>query len=35
MTKEEMLLKLQEIKRNVKELMKDASDSGNVEEDKG
>lgn len=35
MTKEEILLKLQEIKNNTKELMKVESDTGNVKEDKG
>lgn len=35
MTKEEIKLKLQQIKSQTKELMGDASDTGNVEEDKG
>lgn len=35
MTKEEMLLKLKEIKSNTKGMMKDESDSGDVEKDKG
>lgn len=35
MTREEILLKLQEIKDNMKGMMKNESDTGNVEEDKG
>lgn len=34
MTREEMLAKLQTIKNNTRELMKDESDTGNVEENK-
>lgn len=35
MTREEIMLKLQEIKNNTRELMKDESNTGNAEEDKG
>lgn len=35
MTRKEIMLKLQEIKDSMKGMMKDESDTGNVEEDKG